>query len=208
MDWLLAGASRADARRLRTLLDSLPARGIHVEALADALRAAYWAAQRAAIPGVVAGHRRALTRQQRALARLDEAVTAVLNLAEPVAAELAGHLHVARALARSTAARLVPPGAARPGRPSGWRDDAVRDLTALGLRHREARPLLVAVGRLAASRRIAPGAVPYLRVASRLPAADRERVLGKLLPLVRKPSGSGLFPDTAAAHPPRMKEDA
>lgn len=213
LDWLLAGASRAEARRLRSIVDVVCARGIAEDALQAALVAAYWAAQYAAIPHVVSGQRRALTRQQRALARLDEAITAVLDWADLVSAELAGHLHVARAKARQAAIGLRPPGALAPGRPAGWREQAERTMVDLGLRRQEARPLLRAIAALVAGRPLRPGQVPYLRVAYRLQAPDRGRVLARLLPAVAnaddvapgthgpalggKPSGSPLFPAVA-----------
>lgn len=199
LDWL-AGTSR----RLRQLLSGLAARGVAQDQIEGALQAAYWAAQHAAIPHVVSGQRRALTRQYRALARLDEAVTAVLDLEEPVAVDLAGHLHVARALARTAATQLAaPPAPARPGRPAGWRLEAEQTLAGLGIRRHESRPLLQAVAALVSRRPVCPREVPYLRVAYRLRQPDRGRVLLRLLPPGGKPSGPKLFPAVAAPHTSR-----
>lgn len=116
------------------------------DVLDAALRGAYWAAQRAAIPGVVAEQRRAQERRLRVLARLEEAATDALSLEDPIPAELAGHVHVARALLRGYVRDIAAPAGARAGgRRRGWRSEAERELAAMGIRRREARALLAAV---------------------------------------------------------------
>lgn len=156
-------------------VEAVIARHVAPEGLQEALRAAYWAAQRAGIPGVAARHRDAVARRVVRLARLEEAITAVLDLPEPVAADLAGHLHVARAhLRREVPATDRPAG---PGRPRGWRAEAERELLGAGVPRRMARALLGFVAARVRERPLGPSEVPILRAALRAGASTRRALL-------------------------------
>lgn len=199
LGWLTAGASRVQTRRLRGLLSELDGRGIRPETLQAALLAAYWSAQRSAIPSVASRHRRAQAGRVARLARLEEAITAVLDLEEPVGAELAGHLHVARALARTAAHGLPAAAPVARGRPRGWRAAAERDLRALGVRRPAARELLAAVAARAAAHPIGPEAAPLVRAALRADPAVRDQVLLRFPVPGEKTPGAKPFSSRAQA---------
>lgn len=148
-----------------------------LDALGRALLAAYWAAQRSAIPSVASARRRAVAARLARLARFEEAATAVLDLEEPVGAELAGHLHVARALARTAAHDLRAEAPARRGRPRGWREAAELELRALGVRRPAARALLTAVAARANEHPLDLGQAPLVRAALRADPSVRDQVL-------------------------------
>lgn len=186
-DWLLPAAKGTDGRRLRAVFAALESRGISQTAILDALRAAYWAARHSLVTGVEARARRALQRRVACLAKAEDAITAVLDLEEPVSAELAGHLHVARARIRLAARDVRAVEAGPRGRPQGWHRAAERVLLGLGLRRTEARVLLARIDRLIEAGPVSLREVPRLRVAFRAPEPMRKAILERLpLPTARK----------------------
>jgi hypothetical protein len=105
----------------------------------------------------------------------------VLDLEEPVSADLAGHLHVARALVRSEAMDAPPPASpAQRGRPRGWRYGAARALATLGLRQATSRALLAMVNAAVRARPLTAREAPYVRVAFRAPAGECATLLRRM----------------------------
>lgn len=178
--WPTLGATPSEKRRLRTLWATLAARGIPQEAVVEALRGAYWAARRSLATGVEARHRKALQRRLDRLALVEEAITALLDLEEPVSADLAGQLYVTRAQLRREAREAQRVEVAPRGRPRGWHVEAEGRLMALGLRRAEARVLLARVERLVRAHPVGLLEIPPLKVAFRQSEPVRTAILQRL----------------------------
>ena len=165
--WLGPGA--------QSLVEALVERGVPQDALQEALRLAYWGAQRSLIPRVEATQRKAMTRHVARLARLEEHIADVLDRGG-LSGKTNGDLRAAQASLRREG-RVQAPTPARRGRPTGWRLEAQKNLAALDIRQAEARRFHIAIARLVASRPLAPHEVQYVRVAFRQPERTRKVLL-------------------------------
>jgi hypothetical protein len=177
--WLLP-AHAVGTERVRGLINPILARGCPQDRLQEALRAAYWGAQRSTVAGVTARHREVLRHQQTALAKLEEALQTVLAMEIPGPAEMPGYLRGALSAVRIVARSLPLPAPARGGRPPGWRAEATLALAALGVHQAEARELLGIVAALVRAKPLQAGDVGYVRAVFRTPTMVREQLLRRL----------------------------